>query len=155
MCHIENVHYFFIYKKDILYKDYSRLTGNERITKAYQLLLEDKTVALLDQSIGRRITLQYLEGIAQVRFALTVVSELVYNQHEGKHPNTESAKLIERTEIFCRSEVLNQEDSGPSIFLVKQLARQYGMSLVNSISSDYELGWIVPDFLKRKEVCNM
>lgn len=136
-----------------MYKKYGALTGRARTTKACQLLQDDKAVALLHLTTGSsKITLQYLEGVAKIRFALNVVSELIYSKQAGGHRSLESLKLMEKTEAFCKRGVLNQEDGGPAVYLVKQLARQYGLSFINNISSDHELGWIVPDFLKRKEV---
>ena len=121
--------------------------------------MEISQKALLDQKDmpSGSMTLQYLEGIAGVRFALSVVSELIYNQQEGKgrgQYTTASQQLLNKAKQCCENPILNKEDGGPGIFLVKLLARQHGMAFIKKFSSSRGLEWIVPDHLRSTdEVC--
>lgn len=112
-----------------------------------------EAIEQLDLTSGR-ITLQHLEGIAKVRFALNVASELIYNQQEGKGQGqytTASQQLLSKVKQCCENPIVNKENGGPGIFLVKLLARQHGMTFINKFSSSRGLEWIIPDHLRRTE----
>ena len=80
------------------------------------------------------ITLEYLEGVAKVRFALSIVAE-VFNQK-----NKDSAltiQLFNQTREICTDPNLNTVDItghmdtvGPVVYLIKLLVRQY-LSLIH------------------------
>ena len=100
------------------------------------------------------ITLPYLEGIAKLRYSLTVVAELLHCQYSGDrqgHHTHDSLLLIEMANKCCSDHNLNKDDSGPGVFLVKQLAKQYGVTFLTNVTSDRTMQWIIPANLRQSE----
>ena len=107
----------------------------------------------------RHQSLDYFESVSQVRFALSVVAELLYKQCEKGsqavgHLHTSAAEaLIQVAKDCCTDDAMNEEDSGPAVYLVKLLVRRYGTSFLAGITADPAMEWVVPSHLKRsKEV---
>lgn len=107
-------------------------------------------------SLEGGITLPYLEGIAKIRYSLSVVAELLHCQSSGErqclHTNY-SRLLLEMAKKCCEDVNLNynetDKDSGPGVFLVKQLARQYGVTFLTNVTSEEEMKWIIPINLRQ------
>ena len=107
------------------------------------------------------LSLEYLETVSQVRFALSIVAELLYKQNEmGSqavgHLHTNAAQiLIQVAKDCCINDNMNQKDSGPAVYLVKLLVRRYGMSFLADLTADSDMEWVVPSHLNiSKEVTN-
>ena len=113
--------------------------------------------AVTNGSIEGGIHLQYLEGIAKLRYAIVIVVELLYCQHgastrEGRNQGYythETQLLLDVTKRCCINDIINTDNSGPGVFLVKQLARQHGISFLTNLTSDQTMQWIVPHHLQR------
>ena len=118
------------------------------------MLSGQRTKAIQPQQQGH-LSLDYLESVSQVRFALSVVCELLHKQNErgsqaGGHLHTNDAQLlIQSAKDCCTDDKLNEEDSGPAIYLVKLLARQYGMSFLTGLRVDPVMEWVVPSHLRK------
>ena len=100
------------------------------------------------------IHLQYLEGIAKLRYAIVVVVELLHCQHgaSSRHQGYythETQLLLDIAKRCCINDIVNTDNSGPGVFLVKQLAKQYGVSFLTNLTSDETMQWIVPHHLQR------
>ena len=105
-------------------------------------------------SLEEGITLPYLEGIAKLRYSLTVVAELLYCQYSGEkqgHHTRDSQLLIEMASRCCSDYNVNKDDTGPGVFLVKQLARQYGFTFLFNVASDKTMQWVIPVSLRQSE----
>ena len=105
-------------------------------------------------SVEGGIHLQYLEGIAKLRYAIVVVVELLHCQHgtSSRHQGYythETQLLLDIAKRCCSDHIVNTDNSGPGVFLVKQLARQYGVSFLTNLTSDQTMQWIVPHHLQR------
>ena len=95
--------------------------------------------------------MQYLEGIATLRFSFTVVAELIYYQfQDGKYEDykysNECQLLLNAAKSFC---TYFTDESGPGMFLAKQLARQYGITFLKKLMNDPNMQWIVPKTLNQ------
>ena len=95
---------------------------------------------------------EYLEGIAKVRFALSVVAE-VLNSEE----NIQFVKLLRAGGKVCSDHQINCIDTtgrkntvGPVIYLLKLMVRRYGMPCLKAAAEIYE--WLIPFELKSEEV---
>ena len=89
-----------------------------------------------------------------MRFAKFVVAELLHCQLEdrGKVQYTHEAELfLQAAKSCCVDQIVNVEDAGPGIFLVKQIVRQYGMTFLMNLISDHSMEWVVPVHLRRSE----
>ena len=105
-------------------------------------------------SLEGGITLPYLEGIAKLRYSLTVVAELLHCQYNGEkqgHHTRDSQLLIEMANKCCSDYNFNKDDTGPGVFLVKQLARQYGFTFLFNVTSDKTMQWVIPVSLRQSE----
>ena len=101
-------------------------------------------------------TLDYLEGVARVRFALSVVSELL-NQNDQPWSHEDGvlvAQLFHQAREVCMDSNINSIDDtgqrdtvGPVVFLIKLLVRQYGLNCLQKASEEH--AWIVPEQLKQ------
>lgn len=145
--------------QDAIHKQHSQTTLHDKVTVSYQLLKEGRSAVLNspDPSAGGTISVPYLEGIAKLRYSLTVVAELLQYQHkkEGGYFTHEAHLLLDSARKFCemRDDVFNTDDAGPAVFLVKQIARQYGVTFLTDVISNQTMEWIVPTHLRRsKEV---
>ena len=94
-----------------------------------------------------------------MRYSLTVVAELLQCQHsstintEDKGYTMESINLLDTARNCCMSTSMNTDDTGPAVFLVKQIARQYGVTFLIDLVSNQTMEWVVPTNLRRsKEV---
>ena len=102
------------------------------------------------------MTLDYLEGVAKVRFALSVVAELL-NQNDQPRSHKDGVlvvQLLHRAREVCVDTNINSIDDtgqrdtvGPVIFLIKLLVRQYGLNCLRRASGVH--AWIVPEQLKQ------
>ena len=126
-----------------------------RVTASYQLLKQGKSAVLssADSSARGTISVQYLEGIAKLRYSLTVVAELLQYQHnrEGGYFTHEAHLLLDSAKKFCelKDDIFNTDDTGPAVFLVKQIARQYGVTFLTDLISNQTMEWVVPTNLRR------
>ena len=78
--------------------------------------------------------------------------ELVVEKEEIRAINYytyESQLLLDVAKRRCINNIINADNSGPGVFLVKQLARQYGVSFLTNLTSDQTMQWIVPHHLQR------
>ena len=101
-------------------------------------------------------TLDYLEGVARVRFALSIISELL-NQNDQPWSHEDSvlvAQLLHQAREVCMDRNINSIDDtgqrdtvGPVVFLIKLLVRQYGLNCLQRASEEHV--WIVPEQLKQ------
>ena len=118
-------------------------------------MLTDQRTTLIQHHSREHLSLEYLESVSQVRFALSVVSELLYKQNEKGsqtvgHLHTNGAQLlIQVAKDCCTHDKMNEEDLGPAVYLVKLLVRQYGMSFFVSLTADPTMEWVVPSHLRR------
>ena len=110
------------------------------------------------------INISYLEGIAEARFALAEVAEFMNDLLPSSFSSIpvllasnvmpSVKRLCEDPKINSTATVLGADLSGPIIYLIKLLVRQFGFPFLKSISKKYQ--WIVPkDLDESEEVCLM
>ena len=118
-------------------------------------MLTDRKTNTIQHKPQEHLSLVYLESVSQVRFALSVVAELLHKQKEKGseevgHLYTDNAQqLIQVAKDCCTDDEMNKEDSGPAIYLVKLLVRQYGMSFLTGLTADPTMEWVVPSHLRK------
>lgn len=81
------------------------------------------------------------------------MAEILY-----KRKNTYSEVILTKSEellltelkTVCEDETINDADSGPGIFLMKQIAREYRVSFLASMlsSKSTDTQWIIPEHLR-------
>lgn len=100
-------------------------------------------------------TLEYLEGVAKVRYSLSIVAKVLKDQHKG-HPFIELikvvAKLCSDRKVNCIDPNDEQDTGGPVIYLLKLIVRRYGMPHLRVAAQVHD--WLVPAQLKSTQVRN-
>ena len=96
------------------------------------------------------ISLGYIEGVAKVRFALSVVAELFH-----KNAPARPALLLATREV-CTDTTINHIDdtgqtdtTGPLLYFLKLIVRQYGFPCLAEVSAAHT--WVVPLELRRAD----
>ena len=98
-------------------------------------------------------TLEYLEGVAKVRYSLSVVAEVLKNAHKGHHFMeliTVAAKMCSDHKVNCIDPTDQQNTVGPMIYLLKLIVRQYGMPCLRVAAQVHN--WLIPAQLKSTQV---
>ena len=116
----------------------------------------------------RDITLDLLEGVAKVRYALLVVAGLLQqqvNEVGGAFPASHTHiihgatadRLLQKARQACTMEGVNTIDStgernttGPIVYLLKMIVRQWGFGCLKKIVERHQ--WVVPVELRQDEV---
>ena len=100
------------------------------------------------------ISLGYIEGVAKVRFALSVFAEL-FDKHITAGPT-----LLRGVREVCTDATINrfndtgQADTiGPVIYLLKLIVRQYGFPCLAKVSTEHT--WVVPPELRKADEVTM
>ena len=102
---------------------------------------------------GEVINLDYLEGVSLLRYSLTVVAELIYYQYSNKESERitythQSQLLLDMARKCCSEFDSNEDETGPGVFLVKQIARQYGVAFLTHLTSEANMQWVIPHNLR-------
>jgi len=105
------------------------------------------------------ITIEYLEGVAGVRFALMEIAGLLHSSFVDdsvkKSPLEQQLQfeILQLAEEFCVDPNINTSDFstsedvfGPAIYLLKLLVRQYGFPCLKYVSELHP--WIIPEDLR-------
>ncbi len=139
-----------------MYKEFCEKSFARRVEETRDIL-EDGYQAL--RQLGQHtdtVTLDYLEGVAKVRFALSVVAELLNeNDLPRSHENgVLVVQLLHQAREVCVDQTINSIDDtgqrdtvGPVVFLIKLLVRQYGLNCLQRASEAH--AWIVPEQLRQ------
>ena len=146
-------------KQDALYKEFYGECFARRVEET-AVILEEGHRALRHhgQHSDELVRLEYLEGVAKVRFALSIVAELLNksDQPRSQEEGVLVVQLLHQTRDVCTDPNINSVDNtgqkdteGPVVFLIKLLVRKYGLSCLQKASEAH--AWIVPELLQKTE----
>jgi len=100
------------------------------------------------------ISLGYIEGVANVRFALSVVAEQFHKRVTMK------PALLCAVRSVCTDPAVNLFDqteqsdtTGPVLYLLKLIVRQFGFPCLKEVSVEHP--WIIPHELKTEDEVSM
>jgi len=100
------------------------------------------------------ISLGYIEGVAKVRFALSVVAEQLH-----KHVTMKPA-LLHAVRTVCTDPSINHigdtgqtDTTGPALYLLRLIVRQFGFPYLTEVSVEHP--WVVPHELKTADEVTM
>jgi len=99
------------------------------------------------------ITLKYLEAIACLRYGLSFTAHcLSEHHHTSGDIETLQSPFAEGTLDYLFDEVklvcLNSYHGQPHEFLIKYIARQFGMQVLKTIMNYSGFYWLIPDSLQ-------
>lgn len=121
------------------------------------------------KNAGRELestSLLYLETVAKLRYAFSIVANLLYIQQQTENSEVELEVQCDRKKLLlalneakkccCESSLNNEKfQVGPALYLLKLLARKYGLSFIIKLECDRTLSWIVPSHLFVNEDVSM
>ena len=128
--------------QDSLIKEYTKEPSQGRAAG----ILQEGHLALLHHTVNK-ISLGYIEGVAKVRFALSVAAEMFQKRDVVMKP-----ALLHAVREVCTNATINHVDGtrdkiGPVFYLLKLIVRKYGFSCLAEVSADHT--WVVPSELMR------
>ena len=139
-----------------MYKEFYEKSFASRVEETIGILEDGYQSLRQHGQYTDAVTLDYLEGVAKVRFALSVVAELL-NQNDQPWSHEDGvlvAQLLHQAQEVCVDPNINSIDDtgqrdtvGPVVFLIKLLVRQYGLNCLQRASEAH--AWIVPEQLKQ------
>lgn len=141
--------------QDAIYKQHHHLPPQTKTDKILQLLEKGQDLVKLGtvSPLGENISMYYLEGVSILRYSMTVIAEVMFANDKRIHTHHQLQLLLDMTKKCCCDPNINDNEAGPGVFLMKQIARQYGVSFLSSLTSDPNMQWIVPENLRlSKEV---
>ena len=125
--------------------------------KLAQQLSDECTPLLISSSLRatRELDVDVLEGVAKARYTLALTAEYMYKSTvENTEPwndrqiKMELETLFETTRRLCYKSL----SPAPRLFLLKQLARRFGVETIHVLCGRKELEWIVPPESRNKQV---
>ena len=134
--------------QDALNKVYSLKPSQE---KAIEILKDGHHFLQLYTNYSHgKISLGYIEGVAKVRFALSVVAEMFH-----KYVTMKPA-LLHAVRSVCTDPSINHigdtgqsDTTGPGLYLLKLIVRRYGFPCLKEVSVEHP--WVVPHELKKAD----
>ena len=128
--------------------------------KLAQQLCDDCTPLLISSALRptREIDVDVLEGVAKARYTLTLTAEFMYKSTvENTEPWGDRLIKMELETLFetARRLCYKSLSPAPRLFLLKQLARRFGVEAIHVLCGKKELEWIVPPERRDKQVENI
>ena len=91
-----------------------------------------------------------------LRFSMSVIAELIHYQYSNEETERitythHSQLLLNKAKECCSDDLLNKDDTGPGVFLLKLLVKQYGVTFLTNLTSDATMEWVVPRSLLQSD----
>ena len=90
---------------------------------------------------------QFLYAVGWLRYGLTIVAGILHKLDGDLDCNDDENILLQEAQAICTDAQLNQNNTGPAIFLVKQLFKRFGLATLLSVSKKTALSWVLPQEL--------
>ena len=128
--------------------------------KLAQQLFDDCASLLISSSHrpSREIDVDALEGVAKARYTTALTAEYMYKSTvENTEPWNDRQIKMELETLFetARRLCYKSLSPAPRLFLLKQLARRFGVEAIHVLCGKKELQWIVPPESRNKQVQNI
>jgi hypothetical protein len=102
-----------------------------------------------------KLGIEALEAIARVRYVMAFTAELLFksdvaNDEKLQEPEVKSEflKLLTVVQDMC----LQMTDRAPLIYLLKQLTRRYGGSVIKDLTQNPQMNWLIPREFETRQV---
>jgi hypothetical protein len=138
-------------------------TTSELNLKRIAETMNDGYVAVLYATTSgpTNISVLLLEGLAKIRFSLSIAADIFEKQASSKQNIVTSSpavkQLVYTAQNVCCDLKVNVIDTtgsldttGPIIYLMRLLVRQYGMSCLEKVGDAYS--WVIPKELRNIQV---
>lgn len=95
-----------------------------------------------------------VDGVASVRFGLAMVAKQMQMETMERELFADKKDIIKATKLLCTESAINRCDTsgitGPCLYLLKILLRQYGHSCLVKVADIYP--WVIPQALQHHKV---
>lgn len=110
-------------------------------------LISDAGKVLRDVDTSDELDIKVVEAISNTRHVLTLTAEWLFKRHV-----TDDVSLREEDVLSALHKLLmvveamfsQLRDSAPVLYLLKQLARRYGGSVIRELTREQEMRWLIP-----------
>ena len=159
--------FFFLQLQDALFKEHAGKSTELR-QQTSTSILKQSCPTLREFRSKQVITIGYLEAVAGAKFAMMEIASLIYSQcnetgearldYSVKHSGIMMA-LIEIARTVCTDTLINpsitghSDVTGPAVYLLKLLVRQFSYSCLEQASEKYP--WIIPEGLRFSNLVNI
>ena len=122
-----------------------------------QNMCKDASVVLTSPASrqAQELDVKALEGVAKARFALALVAEFMFLRSEDSEGPWQDIEIRNGLEVlFNEARVMCYKTLSPvpRVYLLKQLARRYGVNSIHSLSKQKDLEWILPPETRDRQV---
>ena len=122
-----------------------------------QNMCKDASVVLTSPASrqAQELDVEALEGVAKARFALALVAEFMFLRNEDSEGPWQDIEIRNGLEVlFHEARVICYKTLSPVplVYLLKQLARRYGVNSIHSLSKQKDLEWILPPETRDRQV---
>ena len=96
---------------------------------------------------AQELDVEALQGVAKARFALAHVADFMFLWSEDREGLLQDIGIRNGLEVlFNEAQVMcyNALSPVPRVYLLKQLARRYGVNSIRLLSKQKDLEWILP-----------
>ncbi|XP_026523023.1 E3 ubiquitin-protein ligase RNF213 [Notechis scutatus] len=92
--------------------------------------------------VSQKITIEYLQGIANLRLCMDRAAEVIFELHETSASSEEKEKQIHLKKVrqfFCHT-----QNNWHKIYLVRKLTSQYGLEFTQKLLNNRQYHWVFP-----------
>ena len=125
------------------------LTRAEKMEEVTRYVIQGYS-ALQDHHRHIAPNLEYLEGVAKVRYSLSVVAEVLKNEEHHMELLRAAGRMCSDRDVNCIDPSSDRGTVGPVVYLLKLLVRQYGMPCLNAAVEKHD--WIIPEEVQPDKV---
>ena len=144
--------------QDAFLRSFTDTTSESYLSSIVQTLKKGVKVPL-DET---QISVEFLESVAQIRFSLSVVADVLKQHISSKQKVTlslQAQQLVSTAHNICSDSKINVIDTtgqcdttGPVVYLMRLLVRQYGMPCLENVAKRYS--WVIPRQLTSTQEVN-
>ena len=124
---------------------------NEMMNEGFKVLVENSS---------SNMSTELLEGFAKVRLSLSkfafILQRTLVASSEQELQSSQLENLVRTAKHICSDANVNiidtsggQDTTGPIVYLLRVLVRQYGMSCLEKVSASYP--WVIPKELTEEQ----
>ena len=132
--------------QDALRKRVSVLPAHSQASDVERILGE-AYLALQEYFRTPSVSLQYLEAVAGVRLSLSVLAQELKSDCVSNTLLRVARDLCMDTRVNVIDPTGRVDTTGPVLYLMRLLVRQYGFTCLQSVSQAHP--WVVPESLRR------
>jgi len=112
-----------------------------------RMISKSGEILVQNQDLNSMLDINVLDAIANIRHALTLSAEWIFRSQitdDTAFEDREVISSLEKLMTSLRELFLRLIDRGPAVFLLKQLARRFGGTVVRELTQRQGMEWLMP-----------